>query len=625
MKIKYNSQEIIHKKPFGAVTKGEEVIFNIDIERKDNVNDVLLVICSDFKQDEYIKMEINLDGFYSCRYIADTIGLFFYYFKIELKDKVIYYGNGEDSLGGEGLISEVVPSKYQLLVYSKQYIPTWLKEGIVYQIFPDRFGRGIDWLDCQKKAVLGEEFIGAKRFVVEDWEETPYYIKNEVGDVTDWPFFGGNIKGIIDKLDYLKDMGITVIYLNPIFKALSNHKYDTWDYMEIDPTFGDENDFVQLCNKAKERGIYIILDGVFNHVGAESPFFDRFNNFTEGACKGEVSPYYDWFTFKEFPWKYESWWGIKDLPQIKKDQGDFQNYIYGVVKHWIKLGAKGFRLDVVDELRDEFVKGIRRAIKEIDKDAVLIGEVWEDASNKISYEQRKSYFIGEELDGVTNYLHREWIIDLILKRIDTYTFCRKVNSLYENYPRDNLISSFNILSSHDRKRITTVLGEAPSNILEDNKKDYKLSKDMKELAIRRFELALALQYFMPGLPTVYYGDEYFEEGYEDPYNRGTIRWDSINGSIVDRILEFSKLRKANKELIYGDFFPTAINEKLLLIRRTLNKNKESLILIINISDEDESIKLTVKERIKHINGDECKNDILLIGKLSYVILRSRTG
>ena len=523
MGISYNSHNLFFKKPFGAVKNGSKVSFRINTEGENEIITVYLMIFSEDVIYKMKKMKGESLEYYECEHTFSEEGLYFYYFKIEKNHEIIFYGNNRGSYGGVGEIFTQEPVKYQLLVYEEQYIPKWFKEGVVYQIFPDRFCRGENYIDCQQRAELPEGFKGAKRIFVEDWNTNPYYVKNAAGEVLCWPFYGGNIKGIISKLDYLKELGIGIIYLNPVFKALSNHKYDTWDYMKIDPSFGDEEDFVRLCHEGKKRGIRVILDGVFNHVGAESPFFDRNNNFGDlGACRGEKSPYYDWFTFYTFPTKYEAWWGILDLPQIKKTQKNYQRYIYKVVNHWISLGAGGFRLDVADELTDEFIQGIRESIKQADNEAVLIGEVWEDASNKMSYGNRKKYFQGKELDGVTNYLFRHFIIDYVMGKINAGDFCKRIYSIYENYPRDNLNSSFNILGSHDRVRIITILGEAPFNLSDEEKAEYKLNEKDLVNAKKRYELALVLLFSLPGLPTVYYGDEFSNQGYEDPYNRGDI-------------------------------------------------------------------------------------------------------
>ncbi|HKK95649.1 MAG TPA: glycoside hydrolase family 13 protein [Anaerovoracaceae bacterium] len=594
MKIHYDSQDIVYKNPFGAVKEGDNICFNIRLLQFDDIPKVYLVIVNDDNCYETLNMCHDSDEFFSCKYLADKKGLYYYYFKIETIDSIKYYGNNSEGLGGVGELFLFDPHKYQLLVFENQYIPKWLQEGVVYQIFPDRFNRGENWKSCQKKAEIKGDMFGAKRIIINDWNRKPFYIKNVEGDVTEWPFFGGNLKGIIDKLDYLKNMGVSIIYLNPIFKALSNHKYDTWDYMEIDPSFGDESEFIELCNISRSKGIKIVLDGVFNHVGAASPYFDKYKNFNDGACSGQDSPYYDWFTFFEFPDEYEAWWGIKDLPQIKKTQKNFQRYIYKVVKNWIELGASGFRLDVADELSDDFIKGIRKSIKEINDDAILIGEVWDDASNKISYGDRKQYFLGQELDGVMNYLFRDWIIAFVLKQIEADEFCKRTNNIYEHYPFENLISSFNILGSHDRKRIITILGEAPLHLNEKAKGNYMLDKEKRELAIKRYELALAILYFLPGVPTIYYGDEIGNEGYEDPYNRGTVKWDSIETRIIEVINKFSLLRKSHKELVYGEYLPVGIDKNILLIERNEKFLNQYVALAVNTSNKDKKFSIHTK-------------------------------
>ncbi|MDR1961230.1 MAG: 4-alpha-glucanotransferase, partial [Gracilibacteraceae bacterium] len=330
--------------------------------------------------------------------------LLWYYFWLQGLSGRIYYGNRADRLGGEGRVWAADPPSWQITVYRPAPVPAWWRGGVVYQIFVDRFYRGAEWSARDAVARLGraEERRGPRRLLHLDWNDTPFYTRDARGRVTRWPFFGGTLTGVKEKLPYLKELGVSVLYLNPIFTGASNHKYDTADYYEVDPGFGGTEAFQALLAAAESEGIAVILDGVFSHTGRDSLYFDGDGNYgTAGAADGD-SPYHAWYRWKEGG-GYESWWDIDDLPNVDELNPAFQDFVWrgesSVIRYWMRAGVRGFRLDVADELPDEFIKGIRRAVKETDPEGVLVGEVWEDASNKVSYGARRQYFDGDELDA----------------------------------------------------------------------------------------------------------------------------------------------------------------------------------------------------------------------------------
>ncbi len=588
MQMYYNSQNETYKTPFGAVSVGTAVSFFIRIYTIHSDDKCYLVVYNQEKEYRRIEMKVvfgdkEKTGFY-LNTKFDKVDLYFYYFEFITSQGVFYYGDNEKLLGGEGKTYKHNPKKYQMMVHIDEKVADWYKGGLIYQIFPDRFRRGEDWRECQKNAELKEDFIGNPRIIMQSWNDNSFYPRNSGGGVTRWPFFGGNLNGIKDKLFYLKSLGVSVIYLNPIFSALSNHKYDTWDYMEIDPAFGTNEDFVKLCEEADSMGIRIMLDGVFNHVGAESPYFDRYNNFqTMGACRGKESPYYKWFTFTEFPEKYLGWWGMGDLPEVNEEP-DFINYIYDVIVHWMKLGASGFRLDVADELSDEFIEVIRNAAKSVKKDAVILGEVWEDASNKISYGKSRKYFLGKELDSTMNYIFRDEAISYVVGEKDSAEFSQKMFDIYEKYPKENFFSAMNLIGSHDKSRILTQLGEAPRNLTEAEKETYKLSFGSKELAKKRLKILTALQFSVPGVPSIYYGDESGLEGYEDPFNRGTYPWGREDSELSQHYKKLSSIRRNYEVMRTGRFVSESIDGNILCIRRFDNEKAVTVITVINASE-----------------------------------------
>jgi 4-alpha-glucanotransferase len=448
---------------------------------------------------------------------------------------------------------------FQITAYRKRIAPEWYKRSIVYQIFPDRFCRGDDWEELAKSA-FSKKTNGPDRAICENWNETPFYKKEPNGRISCWDFYGGTLSGIEKKLDYLAELGITAIYLNPIFKAASNHRYDTGDYMNVDPLLGTNEDFVRLCSEAEKRGIHIILDGVFNHTGCDSIYFNKYGNYDSvGAYMGCDSPYRPWYRFDNSPSGYESWWGVDDLPNVEEHEPSYRKFIFedkdSVVRHWLKLGAKGWRLDVADELPDDFIEGIKTAVVEtLPEDGLLLGEVWEDASNKTSYGKLRKYFLGTELDSVMNYPLLDAVYSFILGGTDAAALCETIDSLRENYPPEAFYSALNLMGSHDRMRIMTIMGEAPDagSLSEREKCDFRLSPEKRALAKSRIWLATILQMTLPGVPCIYYGDEAGLEGYADPYNRATYPWGNEDQDMLKIYKNAISLRKKYPVFIDGD-------------------------------------------------------------------------
>ena len=382
-------------------------------------------------------------------------------------------------------------------------------------------------------------------------------------------------------------MGITVLYINPIFEAASNHRYDTGDYEKIDPLLGNEDDFKLFCREAKNHGIRIILDGVFNHTGCDSKYFNKYGNYdSNGAWQGDNSPYREWFSFKE-DGTYDCWWGVDDLPSVVEQTESYKKYIYddedSVVRKWLRMGASGWRLDVADELPDDFIAGIKSAmIKENGDDALLLGEVWEDASNKISYSELRKYFLGDELDGVMNYPFRDGILAYLTGKMSAESLCEILYSLYENYPEENFYASLNLIGSHDRMRVVTKLGGAPDSytMSDEDKKNFRLSQDNFNLAKGRMWIAALLQMTMPGVPCIYYGDEAGMQGYEDPYNRGTFPWDNVDSDMFTMYQNAIRLRKTLDVFTDGDFKPLSFGSEVFgFVRET--ESEKAVVLVNN--------------------------------------------
>jgi 4-alpha-glucanotransferase len=570
----HNSHLARYRLPFGAAPCGATVAFSLDVTGLPVDCSCNLRIWFQDVGETLIPMsavgEASLsdaaDGAncrrYACTYTTpDVPGNVWYYFVVTAGGGVTrYYGNNDLNRGGEGKETFSPPPSYQLTVYADNPVPPWWKEGVVYQIFVDRFFRGGDWKERFFDAQGDENRAGPTRVLQSDWRDNPFLYRDDRGWVVRWPFFGGTLEGVREKLSYLKSLGVTVLYLNPIFEAASNHKYDTGDYMKIDPGYGDEDSFRLLAKEAQDCGISIVLDGVFSHTGADSVYFNRYGNYPSlGAWQSKDSPYRSWYRFNHDPEGYECWWGVADLPNVEETDPSYQAYIWGdddsVVRHWIRAGARGWRLDVADELPDEFIRSIRDAMKETDSESILLGEVWEDASNKTSYGAMRQYLLGMELDSTMNYPFRDWSLDFSMGRIAPAEVHARVMSLYENYPKEYFFSCLNLVGSHDKPRVLSILGEAPvgSELSEWQKQSWRLPEAQRELAKRRLKLLSVWQMTFPGVPSVYYGDEAGAEGFDDPYNRGTFPWGREDWELLNWYRIIGNLRAEYDLFRNGEF------------------------------------------------------------------------
>ena len=427
---------------------------------------------------------------------------------------------------------------WQITVYKKAAVPDWWKDGIVYQIFPDRFAREQGWTPREP-----EKRRGTHRFLVRDWDTPVFYPRAENGDVSSWPFWGGTLRGIEEKLPYLASLGVTVLYLNPIFEASSNHRYDTADYTRIDPLLGTEEDFSALCAAAQKLGIRVVLDGVFNHTGADSVYFDKFGNY------GTAERYRSWFRFgAQYRHGYECWWEVPDLPNVEENDASFREFLCGkdgIVRRWLRRGASGWRLDVADELPDSLIRDIRAAMKAEKGDSLLLGEVWEDASNKVSYGTLREYFLGSELDATMHYPFRTAVTEFLQGTRNAESACNVFWSIQEHYPKENLYAALNLIGSHDRARILTALGG-------------------DRAALRQ---AMLLQFVLPGVPCIYYGDEAGMTGGADPYNRGSFPWGTDDTELTDFLRGLSEMYRQRPLLRRGECEPLFFGENVLGCRR----------------------------------------------------------
>jgi len=574
MRILFDPFALEYKSPFGTLVPGEACSIAIRIPVTCRTEQVSLVLLTE-KGEEYASFRMALqerEGDYDLfrtHFALPCEGLWFYRFHVKTEnEKFSLYRQGlQDTNMEEGEL-------WQLSCVPKDFCPPESFRGkVMYQIFPDRFYKEGD---CDLTGKL------LPYSVHEDLRDVPEFLPDENGEVRNCDFFGGNLKGIEKKLDYLVSLGVGVIYLNPIFKAWSNHRYDTADYQMIDEMLGTEEDFSSLCRAAHRRGLKIVLDGVFSHTGNNSRYFDAKGVFGGGAVSDPDSPYRSWYEFRSYPDVYTSWWGITTLPcTCELDEG-FLDYIIdredSVIARWMRAGADGWRLDVADELPDEFIARLRRRLKELRPDAILIGEVWEDASNKSSYGKRRKYFTAGELDSVMNYPFRTAILDYILGRIGPKEFQRSVMDLVEHYPEGVLHSLMNMLSTHDTPRLLSLLAPTPAPKEKTDRAGYKMPDGDREIALKRFRAATVLQFLLPGMPCVFYGDELGTEGFEDPFCRSFFRWDRVEGNpLVEFFRSLMHLKNTNFALQLGKIWIEPRGSALKLCREKDGKRVFALV------------------------------------------------
>ncbi|MCL1806628.1 MAG: glycoside hydrolase family 13 protein [Oscillospiraceae bacterium] len=588
----YASRLEAYKKPFGAVKAGKKVSFTVMPPRAAAWWRVFLCVQDEFGE-VYNEIAMKWKGLRDeCDVYGaelDTKGLLgpvWYWFRCEHLDGPGGFYDNPDKADGECEFVRENPRAYQLTVTHPDDTcgSEWFGKGLTYHIFPDRFHKG-------KAKTPPLDKMPGERVLHENWHECPNFRPDEKGEVRNRDFFGGNIAGVREKLDYIHGLGAKTIYFSPIFEAASNHRYDTACYTRVDPLFGTEAEFTELCKEAEALGIRVILDGVFNHTGFNSVYFNGAGFYQKelGAFESKDSPYYDWYTFQEWPFRYESWWGIYTLPQVNESHPDYIDFIVkskdSVVRHWLRAGASGWRLDVADELPDSFIEELRRASLEEKSDAVTIGEVWEDASNKIAYSVRRKYLLGRELDSVMNYPMRDSLIGYILGD-DAAVFKNAMERLREHYPRAIYYSLMNSLGTHDTPRILTVLGALPEEWGQDKegRAETFLPPERRAAAVNRLKLASAILYTFPGSPTVLYGDEAGLEGFEDPFNRRGYPWGREDHTLLDWFTLLGKARGESEALQSGDIRYIRAEGGLLVYERIGKRGMKALICV-NRGDE----------------------------------------
>lgn len=594
----YNPLDTKCKSITGAVPSDTEITFSVCA----NAENCTFAIRED-GSDKMKYFPLEKSGEYFSFVKKFKPGIYWYTF---LLDNGYMIGLGEKYTG----ILTFNPVEFQLSVYDKNYsVPNWLSGGIIYQIFPDRFMRA----DKEKQVSEG-------KILHDNWEDMPVFLPNSEGKVLNNDFFGGDFNGIRQKLSYLKDLGVTCIYLNPIFKAYSNHRYDTGDYMHFDELLGTEEDFRALVKACKKSEIKIILDGVFNHCGDDSVYFNKYGHYEScGAYNDKNSPYVDWFNFIDYPQNYKSWWGITTLPTYNKTNEELIRFITGkngVLEKYLKLGINGWRLDVVDELPAEFVKEIRKAVKSQDPEAIIIGEVWEDASNKISYGIRRHYFEGEELDSVMNYPLKDAILDFV-QNSNAKFLAYTIKEQIDHYPKKVLDSLMNILSTHDTYRLLSAVSEySVAGKTKEEMSHIRIGKDHRDKAIFNLKVASLLQYTLYGTPSLYYGDEAGMEGYTDPLNRKCYPWGKEDSEILSWYKKLGRLR-SNYSVFKDGIYREIYEDKGFFAFERKGEDSEFMVAI-NLSNVERI--LNFEEELLDVLSGKYYNKEIRLPENSFVLL-----
>ena len=643
--FKHTSRSEKFRSPFGALKVGSDVKLVFDAS-KDSA-DVCLCYSYGLYGFSYheepmrlVKESKNHDRYETDIQMPSEPCILFYWFRVKYRDSdlqkidldglsfnkpdpehtYVYYVLDECGYNGSGKVypepprigveEDKYPFAWQITVYDKDFkTPDFLKGALMYQIFPDRFSRGtnFDFKEMTEKSPRSE------RIYHKDWDEdVDIYGKPDTGYLA-CDFYGGSLDGITEKLDYIKSLGIDVLYLNPIFEARSSHRYDTADYLNVDPILGGNEAFDRLSKACSERGIKIVIDGVFSHTGADSRYFNKFDRYDGvGAYRsyltGEESKYRSWYKFipsdSETP-RYESWWGFPDLPNVDENDLSYRRFIFGkdgVVDTWIKRGASGLRLDVSDELPDSFIRQMRDTVRKYsDGNACVIGEVWEDASNKCSYGSYRDFMLGRTHDSVMGYTFRIGLLNFLTHKFNAQFFDSYLEGFRERYPAESYYSMMNLISSHDVPRAINILvgKEDPGD--RELQKDIFLTDEERELGLKLMKLAYSFQIGYIGSPCLYYGDEVLMEGFRDPFNRRTYPWgrtDEFGEKALSYVREISKLRIENPVLRTGGYKTLYAEENAIVFERYLDKNRNDvfgnyvgegakrIVLLVNNNDTE---------------------------------------
>lgn len=653
--LRHDSRDLLYRTPGGAVPAGTEVLIRFRTFHNDVSGVALRLYDVNANGQRIVQMtraaadvscyQAGLETF-TCDFWQAALeeahpNNFWYRFIVTDGTDTDYYADNTPALdGGLGSVTdEMVDTSYAFMVYDPSFsAPAWAESASIYQIFPDRFRSGrsnndprtgdIRYDDPVLKLSWGVKPEGYCRNYADAATNCPWRFDDTPPDwspTKEGPrgrdYFGGDLKGVDQNLDYLRALGVNTIYFNPIFDAGSNHSYDTQDYYKVDPYFGTQKDWDNLVKHAEQRGIRIVLDGVFNHLSSDSPFFDRYHHYTgDGACESLTSPYRNWFYFHDVApgagscvgnsgepnsATYDGWFGFDSIPVINKSLPAVQEYFLtapdSVSRHWLNAGAEGWRLDVMGDASfpPGYWETFRGAVKETEPEALIISETWQKDSTLLRMIR------GDRADTTMNYRLRDAVIGLLApqafdskgfadsgRMIAPSEFAARMESVREDYPDAAYYSLMNLLDSHDTERIRWTLtpGEETTAAKEED------STNVAEGKLRQ-RMASLIQFTVPGAPTVFYGDEVGLTGDDDPDDRRTYPWLDRGGS-PDRSLflhyfVLNTLRRTQNVLVDGDFRILLADDTNEIVAYGRKTEKQAAIIIVNRGDADQAFTIPV--------------------------------
>ena len=567
LSVSFDSRKAADKSPYGAVAAGTDIAFSLGalpgvtqatlvVEKRRLEGDQTTLEYTELARVPLARAAAGTDGRerWSGRFRFDAPAVYGYWFELKIGERTLVFENNatpiywtrERGAGGAGVVAEVPRSarrirRFRQTVYTPYEVPGWARDAVYYYIFPERFRNG----DPRNDPKPGVDRYHDKTVEFhEDWNDKPWRPHSGDGSDDEYSndFFGGDIAGIVQKLDYIKSVGANTLYITPMFTAASNHKYDTADWKHIDPHFGTNDDFARLCREAAKRGIRVLPDASLNHSGADSIYFDRYgtrggHGAFEGGHVNPASPWASWYTFDasqtEADKQYKGWLDVADLPELNKADPSYRAFAYGapdsITRTWLRAGASGWRMDVAPWVPDDFWRGWRAVVKETKPDALAVSETWWDASK---------FFLGDEFDSTMNYIFRNAVLDYA-NGGDAAMMVANLEEMREAYPPQTFAALMNLLSTHDAARSLHVLGDI----------DGQSTPEDVALAKQKMRLAVFFQMTYPGSPAIYYGDEVGLTGGDDPYNRGTYPW-ADRGAHPDNALlaDFRRLTALRRDL-----------------------------------------------------------------------------
>ena len=647
--LRHNSRDLLYRTPGGAVPAGQPV----KLRFRTYHNDVTMVTARIYdlnaNSQQLLPMQpvaTDVDCYqaglpYTCDFWEVILNNtspnnLWYRFFVTDGSKTVYYADDTAALdGGLGSPSDqVVDNSYALMVYDPAFsAPAWAEDAVIYQIFPDRFRDG----RSNNNAHTGDQRYDDPVLAL-PWGTLPEgYCRNYADANTNCPwrfdptppdwsptiegprgrdYMGGDLKGVDQYLDYLQALGVNTLYFNPIFDAASNHAYDTQDYYRIDPYFGTQKDWENLVKHADQRGMHIVLDGVFNHLSSDSPFFDRYHHYASvGACESVNSPYRAWFYFQDVApgtgtcvgsdgtpdaATYDGWFGFDSIPVINKSLPEVQDYFLtgdnSVSRYWLEQGSSGWRMDVMGD--SSFPPGywetFRQVVKDTRSDALIISETWQKDSTLLRMLR------GDRADTTMNYRLRDAVLGLLAPGnfdpkgfadsghpISPSEFAARLESIREDYPDAAYYSLMNLMDSHDTERLLWTLTPGAETTANKELNAANLSTGKQSQM-----LASTIQYTLPGAPTVFYGDEVGTTGDDDPDDRRTYPWADKGGSPDQALLShyqaLAGLRQQYPVLQTGDFQILLADDATEVVAYGRKTGSQAVVVIVNRGDLEQS-------------------------------------